>query len=449
MHDLPPDAVPNDLDAFWMPFTPNRVWKRDPRFVTRAEGMHYITPDGRRILDAIAGLWCVNAGHCHPRIVAAIRQQAGQLDYASSFGLGHPLAFEYANRLVAAAPAGFSRVFFAGSGSEAVDTALKLALAYHAIRGEGQRTKLVGRQRSYHGVGFGGLSVAGIGPQRKHFGPLLPGVSHLPHTHDPERNAFSRGRPAHGGAGFAEALEGILYAQDPSTIAAVIVEPVAGSTGVLVPPVDYLEKLRAICDRHGLLLIFDEVVTGFGRLGAPFGSEALGVLPDLICCAKGMTNGAVPMGGVLVHDRVLAGLEAQPEANTEFMHGYTYSGHPLAAAAGLATLAVYQEEGLFERAAATAPLWEEALHSLRGTPGVTDIRNLGLLGAVEFGGQPAGGPLGARTIAARCFEEGVLIRAVGESLVLSPPLGISEAQIGQIVETIGRVARQGAGGAGR
>ncbi|MCQ4161848.1 aminotransferase class III-fold pyridoxal phosphate-dependent enzyme [Roseomonas sp. GC11] len=440
MNDFAFATPPNDLGAYWMPFTPNRAWKQAPRFVTRAEGLHYVAPDGRRILDAIAGLWCVNAGHTHPRIVAAIRAQAGQLDFASSFGLGHPAAFDYANRLVAVAPPGFSQAFFTNSGSEAVDTALKLALAYHAVRGEGQRVKLVGRQRSYHGVNFGGLSVAGIGPQRKHFGPLLPGVSHLPHTHDPLRNAFSRGRPEQGGVAFADALEGILQAQDPSTIAAVIIEPVAGSTGVLVPPRGYLERLRDICDRHGLLLIFDEVVTGFGRLGAPFGSQALGVVPDLICCAKGMTNGAVPMGGVLVGARVAEGLLAQPEGVTEFMHGYTYSGHPLAAAAAIATLEVYQEEGLFERAAALAAPWEEALHALRDVPGVTDIRNIGLLGAIEFGAAAGGGPARARAIAAACFEAGVLIRAVGEALVLSPPLIIGEDGIGRITETIRRCA---------
>jgi beta-alanine--pyruvate transaminase len=436
MTDLSFDTPPNALDAFWMPFTPNRAWKRDPRFVTRAEGMHYVAPDGRRILDAIAGLWCVNAGHCHPRIVEAIRQQAGQLDFASSFGLGHPAAFEYANRLTEAAPEGFDQVFLTNSGSEAIDTALKLALAFHAVQGQGQRTKLVGRQRSYHGVGFGGLSVAGIGAQRKHFGPLLPGVSHLPHTHDPVRNGFSRGRPAHGGYAFADALKGILYAQDVSTIAAVIVEPVAASTGVLVPPVGYLERLREICDRHGLLLIFDEVVTGFGRLGSAFGSEALGVIPDLICCAKGMTNGAVPMGGVLINRRVAEGLNSQPDGTTEFMHGYTYSGHPLAAAAALATLSVYQDEGLFERAAALEPHWEEAVHSLRDLPRVTDIRNIGLLAAIEFGTADGSGAPHAKAVAARCLDAGVLIRAVGESLVLSPPLGISPDQVDEIVSAI-------------
>ena len=430
---------PNAIESFWMPFTPNRAWKRDPRFVTGAEGMYYRGPDGRRILDAIAGLWCVNAGHCHPRIVEAIRHQAGQLDYAASFGLGHPAAFEYANRLTEAAPQGFDHVFFAGSGSEAVDTALKLALAFHAVQGQGQRTKFVGRERSYHGVGFGGLSVSGIGPLRKHFGPLLPGVSNLPHTHDPVRNAFSRGRPPHGGEAFADALEGVLVAQDPSTIAAVIVEPVAGSTGVLVPPAGYLERLRAICDRHGLLLIFDEVVTAFGRLGRAFGSEALGVLPDLICCAKGMTNGAVPMGGVLINRRIADGLHAQPETATEFLHGYTYSGHPLAAAAGLATLAVYQEEGLFERAAGIEPVWADAVHSLKGVPGISDIRNIGLLAAIEFSMPDGTGVSHAKAVAAHCMEAGVLIRAVGESLVLSPPLVVTEGQIGEIADAI-RVA---------
>ncbi|MBP0445930.1 aminotransferase class III-fold pyridoxal phosphate-dependent enzyme [Roseomonas sp. SSH11] len=435
MNDFSFDTAPNSLDAYWMPFTPNRAWKRDPRFVTRAQGMHYVTPEGRQVLDAIAGLWCVNAGHTHPKIVEAIRAQAGQLDFASSFGLGHPAAFEYANRLTEVAPEGFNRVFFTSSGSEAVDTALKLALAHHSVRGEGQRVKLIGRQRSYHGVNFGGLSVAGIGMQRKHYGPLLPGVSHLPHTHDPARNAFSRGRPEHGGIAFAEALEGIVQAQDPSTIAAVIVEPVAGSSGVLVPPVGYLERLREICDRHGLLLIFDEVVTGFGRLGAPFGSQALGVMPDLICCAKGMTNGAVPMGGVLANDRVAAGLMSQPEGVAEFMHGYTYSGHPLAAAAAMATLQVYQEEGLFQRAADIAGTWEAAVHGLRDAPGVTDIRNIGLLAAIEFAPQ-GDKPSPARAVAARCFDKGVLIRAAGDSLVLSPPLIISADQIDEIVDTI-------------
>ena len=439
MNDLAFDTAPNSLEAFWMPFTPNRSWKKDPRFVARAQGMHYVTPDGHQILDAIAGLWCVNAGHCHPKIVEAIRQQAGQLDFASSFGLGHPAAFEYANRLTAMAPEGFNRVFFAGSGSEAVDTALKLALAHHAVRGEGQRVKLVGRQRSYHGVGFGGLSVAGIGAQRKHYGPLLAGTSHLPHTHDPVRNSFSRGRPQHGGTDFAEALEGIVQAQDPSTIAAVIVEPVAGSTGVLVPPIGYLERLREVCDRHGLLLIFDEVVTGFGRLGAPFGSQALGVMPDLMTLAKGITSGTVPMGAVVAQDAIYEAFMSGPPQAIELFHGYTYSGHPLAAAAGLATLDTYAEEGLFARAAELAGAWEEAVHSLRGAPHVRDVRNLGLMAGIEL--EPRPGVAGARAgeVFRTLFDEGLLVRFTGDTIAMSPPLIVCAKQIEEMVSRIGDV----------
>jgi beta-alanine--pyruvate transaminase len=388
------------------------------------------------VLDAIAGLWCVNAGHCHPRIVEAIRRQAGRLDYASSFGVGHPLAFHYTNRLMEIAPPGFGHVFLAGSGSEAVDTALKFALAYHRARGEGHRQRFIGRQRSYHGMGFGGLAVSGIGFHRAQFGVLLPGTSHLPHTHDLARNAFSRGQPRHG-VEFADALESLLAALDPSTVAAVIVEPVAGAGGVLPPPVGYLQRLREICDRHGILLIFDEVVTGFGRLGAPFAAQALGVTPDLITCAKGMTNGAVPMGGVLVRRHIHEALSQGPEAAIELAHGYTYSGHPLACAAALAALDVYAEEGLFERAARMAPIWEEALHSLRGaSAAVRDIRNLGLLGAVEIASEPDAFGQRARTVADRCLASGVFMRALGETLVLSPPLVIQEGQIAQIRDTI-------------
>ena len=341
------DIPPNDLEAYWMPMTPNRRFKSAPEFFVEAKGMHYKTPEGRSVLDAIAGLWCVNAGHCHPKIIEAIRHQAGKLDYASSFSLGHPLAFHYTNRVMEIAPKGFDHIFLAGSGSEAVDTALKMALAYHRARGEGHRQRLIGRQRSYHGMGFGGLSVSGIGWQRAQFGVMLPGVSHLPHTHDLARNAFSKGEPEHG-VDFADALEGLLTSVDPSTVAAVIVEPVAGAGGVLPPPKGYLKRLREITSKHGILLIFDEVVTGFGRLGAPFAAQALGVTPDLITCAKGMSNGAVPMGGVLVHRHVHDSMSQGPEATVEFAHGYTYSGHPLACAAALATLDVYQEEGFRE-----------------------------------------------------------------------------------------------------
>src|SRR5579872_4832162 len=429
------EIPPNDLEAYWMPMTANRRFKATPEFFVEARGMHYKTPEGRTLLDAIAGLWCVNAGHCHPKITEAIRDQAGKLDYASSFSLGHPLVFHYTNRLIEIAPKGFDHVFLAGSGSEAVDTALKMALAYHRARGEGHRQRLIGRQRSYHGMGFGGLSVSGIGWQRAQFGVLLPGVSHLPHTHDLARNAFSKGQPEHG-IDFADALENLLAAVDPSTVAAVIVEPVAGAGGVLPPPKGYLERLREICDRHGILLIFDEVVTGFGRLGAPFAAQALGVTPDLITCAKGMTNGAVPMGGVLVRDLVFDAMSQGPEATVELAHGYTYSGHPLACAAALATLAVYAEEGLFERAARLAPVWEDALHSLRGTPHVRDIRNLGLLGAVEIEAVADAPGQRARACADVCFERGVFVRALGDTLILSPPLVIDENQIGQIRDAI-------------
>lgn len=436
------DTPPNSLEAYWMPMTPNRRFKKDPKFFVAAEGMHYVAPDGRRVLDAIAGLWCVNAGHCNPEIVAAIRRQAGKLDYTSSFSIGYPAVFHYANRLRQIAPEGFNHVFLVGSGSEAADTALKMALAYHRARGEGHRQRLIGRQRGYHGMGFGGLSVAGIGWQRQQFGVMLPGVAHLPHTHDMDRNAFSRGQPQYGVDELAKALDGLLYTHDGSTIAAIIVEPVAGAGGVLPPPRGYLEYLRKVCDQHGILLIFDEVVTGFGRLGAAFGAQALGVTPDLITCAKGMTNGAVPMGGVLVHDKVSDTLMSGPESAVELSHGYTYSGHPLACAAALATLHVYEQEGLFARTAKLAPVWEEALHSLRGVPHVSDIRNLGLLGAVQIASAPDAAGQRARDCATACLEDGVFVRALGETLILSPPLVITESQIGQIVDTIRRAARK-------
>ncbi len=432
---------PNDLEAYWMPMTPNRRFKKAPAFFSAASGMHFEMPDGRRLLDAIAGLWCVNAGHCHPKIVEAIREQAGRLDYSSSFGIGHPMVFHYTNKLAAIAPEDFDHVFLAGSGSEAVDTALKIALAYHRARGQGHRQRLVGRQRSYHGMGFGGLSVSGIGWQRAQFGVMLPGTSHLPHTHDLTRNAFSRGQPQHG-IDYADALENLLISQDPSTVAAVIVEPVAGAGGVLPPPVGYLQRLREICDKHGILLIFDEVVTGFGRLGAPFAAQKLGVRPDLITCAKGMTNGAVPMGGVLVRKHVHEAMSQGPEAAVELAHGYTYSGHPLACAAALASLDVYAEEGIFERAARMAPIWEEALHSIRSaSPHIKDIRNLGLLGAVDVASDADAFGLRARAVAEQCFENGIFVRALGETLILSPPLIISEAQIGEITDAIAKAAR--------
>ncbi len=421
----------NALEAFWMPFTPNRRFKADPRFVERAEGMFYYTPDGRQILDATSGLWCVNAGHNRPRIVEAIQKQAAELGYATSFNLGHPKAFEFASRLANILPGDLDHVFFCNSGSEAADTALKIALAYHRARGKGTKTRLIGRERGYHGVGFGGISVGGIVSNRKHFGGLLGGVDHLPHTHDLARNAFSRGQPEYG-ADLADNLERIVALHDASNIAAVIVEPLAGSTGVLVPPKGYLERLRAICDKHDILLIFDEVITGFGRLGSPFASELFGVQPDLITLAKGLTNAAVPAGAVGASARIYDTLMEGADAPIELFHGYTYSAHPLACAAGLATLDTYRDEGLFERAAQLAPLWEEAAHSLKDARHVIDIRNLGLVAGIEL--EPRQGAAGERAqeIFKAAFDAGLLIRVSGDIIALSPPLIIEEGQIDQI-----------------
>ncbi len=431
-------AGANNLDAYWMPFTANRVFKDNPRFLATAKDMHYATADGRPVLDAIAGLWCVNAGHCREPIVAAIRRQAGELDYATSFQVAHPIAFEMAARLAALAPGDLNRVFFSNSGSEAVDTALKIALAYHRVRGEGSRTRLIGRERAYHGVGFGGISVGGIVNNRKMYGTLLAGVDHLPATHSLEHNAFTRGQPAWG-AHLADELEKLVALHDAATIAAVIVEPVAGSAGVLVPPQGYLERLRAICDRHGILLIFDEVITGFGRLGASFAAERFGVIPDLMTTAKGITSGTVPMGATFVRQGLYdAFMQAAPEGGIELFHGYTYSGHPLACAAGLATLDLYRDEGLFERAAALEPYWQEAVHSLKGRPHVIDIRNIGLMAGIEMAGRP--GQPGARgsEVFLRCFDDGVLLRFTGDTIALSPPLIIEKPQIDRIVETLSR-----------
>jgi beta-alanine--pyruvate transaminase len=425
------------MDSFWLPFTPNRQFKSQPRLFVAAEGMHYVTQDGRRILDAMAGLWCVNAGHGQRRIVEAIQAQAATLDFVSSFQMSHPAAFEVAKRIAAIAPAGLDHVFFTGSGSESVDTALKIARAYHRARGEGGRIRFIGRAKAYHGMGWGGLSVSGIGRHRRDFGPLLPEVDHLPHTHDLEHAAFSRGQPQWG-AQLADELDRLLQIHDPSTVAAVIVEPVTGSGGVLPPPVGYLEKLRAICDRHGILLIFDEVITGFGRIGAPFAATAFGVTPDIITCAKGMTSGAVPMGGVIVSDGVHGALMQGPANVIELFHGYTYSAHPLACAAALAALDVYAELDLFGRAQTLAPIWEDAAHALKDAPHVIDIRNIGLLAAIDL--KPRNGAPGARAAecAARCFDDGILIRASADTLVLSPPLIITTEQIDFVFATIRR-----------
>src|SRR5207302_7649844 len=394
----------SELEAFWMPFTANRQFKAKPRLLAKASGMHYWTPEGRQILDAVAGLWCVNAGHGRREITQAVASQLETMDYAPPFQMGHPGAFALANELVKIAPERLEHVFFTNSGSEAVDTALKIALAWHRARGEASRTRLIGRERGYHGVGFGGISVGGIAPNRKTWsGALLPGVDHLPHTHDPARNAFSRGAPAHG-AQLAEELERLVTLHDASSIAAVIVEPIAGSAGVLIPPRGYLQRLREICDRHGILLIFDEVITAFGRTGSPFAAQEFGVTADIITVAKGLTNGCVPMGAVLVKKSIYDAFMQGPEGSVELFHGYTYSAHPTACAAGLATLAIYNRDGLLTRVKTLARYWEDAAHSLRGLPHVIDVRNYGLILGLELESIP--GKAGARAfdIYVKCLD---------------------------------------------
>ena len=432
-----------DLSAYWMPFTANRQFKSKPRLLVRAEGMHYWDDHGRPVLDAAAGLWCVNAGHGRQRIVQAIQQQAGEMDFAPPFQMSHPKAFELARRLAQIAPAGMNKVFFTNSGSEAVDTALKMALAYHRVRGEASRTRLIGRERGYHGVNFGGISVGGMVANRKMFGAMLAGVDHIRHTHDLVRNAFSVGQPAHG-AEFADDLERRIALHDASTIAAVIVEPVAGSTGVLVPPQGYLQRLREICDKHGILLIFDEVITGFGRTGAAFAAQTFGVTPDLMTLAKGLTNGSVPMGAVVAKQGVYDAFMNGPEHLIEFFHGYTYSAHPLACAAGLATLDTYAEDGTFERAAGLQAHFAQSLHSLRGEPNVIDIRNLGLVGGIELTPLPGQPAKRAFDIFLDLYDQGLLIRTTGDTLALSPPLIISSEQITTVVETIRTALRRAA-----
>ncbi|MBW3096167.1 aspartate aminotransferase family protein [Pseudohoeflea coraliihabitans] len=434
-------ATPNDLRAFWMPFTANRQFKKDPRMLVAAKDMHFTAADGRQILDGTAGLWCVNAGHCRPRITEAISQQAGELDYAPAFQMGHPKAFELANRLIDIAPDNMGHVLFTNSGSESVDTALKVALAYQRAKGEGSRFRLIGRERGYHGVNFGGISVGGIVPNRKMFGTLLTGVDHLPHTHLPEKNAFTRGVPEHG-ADLADELNRIIALHDASTIAAVIVEPVAGSTGVLIPPQGYLKRLREICTQHGILLIFDEVITGFGRLGSAFGADHFDVKPDIMITAKGLTNGVVPMGAVFVTPEIHDAFMHGPENLIEFFHGYTYSGNPLAAAAALATLETYKEEQLFERANELAPYWQDALHSLKDCRNVIDIRNIGLVGAIEL--EPIAGQPTKRAFDCflRAWEKGCLIRTTGDIIALSPPLIVEKGQIDQLVDTLRDVLQE-------
>ena len=436
-----PALTRNELEAHWMPFTANRQFKAKPRILARASGMHYWTQDGRQILDGTAGLWCVNAGHGRREIVDAVAHQLETMDYAPAFQMGHPPAFELANAIVRIAPPGLDHVFFTNSGSEAVDTALKIALAYHRIKGDATRTKLIGRERGYHGVNFGGISVGGISPNRKMWSAsLVPGVDHLPHTHDLAKNAFSRGEPEHG-VNLADELERLVALHDASTIAAVIVEPIAGSTGVLIPPKGYLKRLRDICDKHGILLIFDEVITGFGRTGSPFAAQEFGVTPDIICAAKGLTNGSVPMGAVLVKKAIYDAFMQGPDG-IELFHGYTYSAHPTACAAGIATLAIYEREGLLTRAKSMARYWEDAAHSLRGLPHVIDIRNYGLILGLELESIP--GKVGARAfdVFLKCFEKGLLIRTTGDIIALSPPLVVERSHIDQIFAMLGQVLRE-------
>jgi beta-alanine--pyruvate transaminase len=426
-----------------MPFTANRQFKSAPRLLVSADRMHYKSDDGRTILDGTAGLWCCNAGHNRPKIVEAVRAQVGQLDFAPGFQMGHPKMFEFASKVVNIAPEGFDHVFFTNSGSESVETALKMAIAYHRVKGEGARTRLIGRERGYHGVNFGGISVGGIVSNRKHFGSLLTGVDHMRHTHDPARNAFSKGEPEHG-AEFADELERIVTLHDASTIAAVIVEPVSGSTGVLIPPKGYLKRLRDICTKHGILLIFDEVITGFGRLGTPFAVDYFGVQPDIIVTAKGITNGVIPMGGVFVKPEIYDAFMHGPAHLIEFFHGYTYSGNPIACAAGIGTLETYADEGLLTRGAELAPYWEEALHSLKGLPHVIDIRNIGLIGAIELEPIPGSPTKRAFDIFVEAFEQGLLIRTTGDIIALSPPLIIEKPQIDELINKLGDVLKAAA-----
>ena len=424
--------------AYWMPFTHNRYLKRNPhsRVLARAEGAYYTTAEGQRLFDCLSGLWCCPLGHGHPKIAEAVARQVKELDYSPAFQMGHPKIFSLAERLVDLAPAGMGQVFFANSGSEAVDTALKIAVAYHRMKGEASRTRLIGRERAYHGVGLGGISVGGIAPNRRMFAPLLlAGVDHLPHTYDAAQMGFSRGQPGWG-AHLADELERLVALHDASTIAAVIVEPMQGSAGVLVPPVGYLERLREICDRHGILLIFDEVITGFGRLGQPFGAQRFGVTPDMICFAKIVTNGVIPMGGVIVKPSIYEAFMTGPDTGVELFHGYTYSGHPVAAAAAHATLDALAEEDAFRRVRELEPVLEQAAHSLKGEPGVADIRNIGLAAAVELQAIPGKPGLRALKVFERGLQEGMLYRFTGETIAVAPPFISSRAEIERMMDSL-------------
>ncbi|MFS4437673.1 aspartate aminotransferase family protein [Paracoccaceae bacterium GXU_MW_L88] len=428
--------IPNDLNAYWMPFTANRQFKANPRMITGAKGVWLETADGRQVLDGIAGLWCCNAGHGAPRIVEAVQKQVAEMDFSSPFQMGHPKQFELANRLADLAPGKLNNVFFTNSGSESVETALKIAIAYHRTRGEAQRVRLVGREKGYHGVNFGGISVGGIGPNRRMFGSLMSGVDHLPHTHDLSRNAFTKGQPEHG-MEYADALEHLVTLHGPDTIAAVIVEPVACSGGVIFPPKNYLQRLREITKKYGILLIFDEVICGFGRLGAAFGAERFGVEPDMMTTAKGLTSGVVPMGAVILNEDIYNEMMVGPDHMIELFHGYTYSGHPLACAAGLAALDTYRDEGLFERAREMEPYFADAIFSLKDHPNVIDIRTMGMVGAIEL--TPLEGQPTARAFSAflDCYERGSLIRTTGDTIALSPPLTIEKNEIDKLITDVG------------
>ncbi len=432
--------LPNDLRSFWMPFTANKGYKSAPKLLSDAKDMHYQTSDGRKILDGTAGLWCCNAGHGRAKIVEAIKAQAERMDFAPTFQLGHPIVFEFANRLADLAPADLDHIFFTNSGSESADTALKIALGYHYMKGNGSKTRLIGRERGYHGVNFGGTAVGGIVKNRQFYGNLISGVDHIRHTHDIEHCAFSRGQPDWG-VHLADDLERLVQLHDASTIAAVIVEPVAGSTGVLVPPKGYLQRLREICDKHDILLIFDEVITGFGRLGASFASEYFGVVPDMATTAKGITNATVPMGAVFCRKKIHDAFMDNTKSGIELFHGYTYSGHPLAAAAGLATLDIYREEGLFERAAELSPYWEDGLWSLRDGNHVIDLRNLGMMAGIELEPRPGAPTARAMESFNKCFDEGLLVRVTGDTIALSPPLICEKQHVDQIFDTIGSVLK--------
>lgn len=437
------DSMPNDLEPLWMPFTANKQFKSAPRMLVAAEGMHYTTSDNRQILDATSGLWCVNCGHARKEITEAVSAQVGRLEYAPGFQMGHPASFEFAARLAALAPGDLDHVFFTNSGSESADTALKIALAYHNISGNASRTRLIGREKGYHGVGFGGIAVGGLANNRKHFGSAFPGVDHLPHTYNIKETAFTKGQPEWGGH-LAEDLERIVALHDASTIAAVIVEPMAGSAGVILPPKGYLKRLREICDTHGILLIFDEVITGFGRLGDSFAAERFGVVPDIMTLAKGLTNAAIPMGAVVVRTHIYDAFMSDSGSAIELFHGYTYSGHPVACAAGQAALDIYLNEGLFERAAELESYWIDAAFSLQDHAHVIDIRAMGLVGAIELEPMPGKPTVRAFDAFLKCFERGVLIRTTGDIIALSPPLIVEKSQIDQIFETIGDVLKEAA-----